>query len=57
MNILNQNKCNQNKTQESEILGYMKQTSTGILLLPNRDKQKEKQSKKNQMFSFYMDDV
>jgi hypothetical protein len=42
MNILNQNKRNQNKTQESEIFGYMKRTSTGILLLPNRGEQEEK---------------
>jgi hypothetical protein len=43
MNIFNQNKRNQNETEESEIFGYMKQTSTGILLLPNRDKQEEKE--------------
>jgi hypothetical protein len=43
MNILNQNKRNQNKIQESEILGYMKRTSTGILLLPNRDEQETEQ--------------
>ncbi len=42
MNIFNQNKRNQKETQESEIFGYMKRTSTGILLLPNRDKHEEK---------------
>jgi hypothetical protein len=54
MNIFNQNKRNQNETQESEIFGYMKRTSTGILLLPNRDKHEEK---KFFFLSFYMDDV
>ncbi len=54
MNILNQNKRNQNKIQESEILGYMKRTSTGILLLPNRDEQEEETEQKYVLVSIWM---